>query len=248
MRTLLGILASLLILSSETRGQSWQEHDESKPDVMLEVFQKKLPDENVRKIHGRTYFNPHPGIDEYQFFKTSQLSTGMVYTQKDTLKDVHLYYDISRDRLIVFSRHVNAMIELEEEFITQFQINIESDDTPHRFINTRFIKDYPESLWPGFHQLVYDSPDLCFYKKHMVSFYREPDGNVYVAVFKKREHLIYKHGEQYIHVRKKKDLLTQYPGSENEIKKYLREKGIKLKKAGDTELRALGIYLRQLGG
>jgi hypothetical protein len=67
-----------------------------------------------------------------------------------------------------------------------------------------------------------------------------------VAVFKKKEQLIYRHEDQYIHLKKKKDLLIQYPESENEIKKYFRESRINLKKAGDVELRALGDYLNQL--
>ncbi len=171
----------------------------------------------------------------------------MVYTLKDTIKSIQIFYDLYRDRLIVFSKHAKAMVELEEEFITHFQLRVKGNNTTYRFINTNFIKGFPESLWPGFHQVVYDSPGLCFYKKHIKTFSRKPIGGTYVAVFKKKEQLIYRHEDQYIHLRKKKDLLMQYPGSENEIKKYLRGSRFKLKNASDMDLRALGVYLNQLG-
>jgi hypothetical protein len=243
MQIYFGIAISLLLFNTVTLGQTWLEFDEPKP----EVFQDNLPDENARKIYGRTYINPYPGIDEPQFFKTRLLSMGIVYTTNGTIKDNFILYDIYRDRLIHFSNHVKKMIEVDEEFITHFQLRVEADNTTYRFINTKFIKDFPESLWPGFYQVVYDSPGLCFYKKHIKTYSLRPEGEVYVAVFDKKEHLIYKHDDQYILVRKKKDLLMQYPGSENEIKKYLRGSRIKLKKAGDMELRALGTYLNQLG-
>jgi hypothetical protein len=247
MRIYYGIVISLLFFYTETQGQTWLELDEPKPEVMVEVFQHNLPDENANKIHGRTYFNPYPGIEEHQFFKTRQLSMGMVSTQKDTIESIQIFYDLYRDRLIVFSSHVNAMIEIEEEFITHFQLRVKDNNTTYRFINTKFIEDFPESLWPGFHQVVYDSPGFCFYKKHLKTYSRKPKGGTYVAVFDKKEQLIYKQKDRYIHVRNKKDLMMQYPGSENEIKKYLRESRINFKKAGDVELRALGVYLNQLG-
>jgi len=247
MKICAAITVFLLFFYPETQGQNRLDIAESKPQLMMEVFQQQLPNENARKIHGRTYFNPYPGIDEHQFFKTRKLSEGMVYTQEDTIQSVQIFYDLYRDRLIVFSSHVNAMIELEEEFITHFQLRIKGNNTTYRFINTKFIKGFPESLWPGFHQVVYDSPGVCFYKKHLKTFSRKPKGGAYVVVFKKKEQLIYKHEDRYIHLRKKKDLMMQYPGSENEIKKYLRGSRINLKKAGDVELRALGVYLNQLG-
>ena len=223
MKIYFGIAISLLFFFSENQGQAWPELDEPKPDEMVEVFQHSLQDENAKKIHGRTYFNPYPGIDEHQFFKTRQLSLGMVYTLKDTIKSIHLFYDAYRDQLIVFSRHASAMIELEKEFITHFQFGINDNNTTYRFINTKFVKGFPESLWPGFYQVVYDSPGLSFYKKHLKTYFRKPAGTVYTTVFKKQEQLIFKHGDRYIHVRKKKDLLLQYPGSENEVKKFLRD-------------------------
>ena len=247
MRIYYGIVISLLLFYTETHGQTWLELDEPKPDVMLEAFQDNLPYENAQKIHGRTYFNSYPGIDEHQFFKTGQLSEGMVYTQEDTIKSIQIFYDLYRDRLIVFSSHVNKMIEIEEEFITHFQLRVKGNNTTYRFINTKFIKNFPESLWPGFHQVVFDGPGICFYKKHIKIYSAKPKGKLYVAEFNKKEQLIYKRGNQFIHVRKKKDLLMQYPGSESEIKKYIRDSRIKLKKASDMDLRALGAYLNQLG-
>ena len=247
MKIYAAIISLLLFFYSETQGQAWLELAEPKPQVMVDLFQQKLPDENARKIHGRTYFNPYPGIDEHQFFKTGQLSEGIVYTQEDTIKSIRIFYDLYRDRLIVFSSHVNKMIEIEEEFITHFQLRVKGNNTTYRFINTKFIKNFPESLWPGFHQVVFDGPGICFYKKHIKIYSAKPKGKLYVAEFNKKEQLIYKRGNQFIHVRKKKDLLMQYPGSESEIKKYIRDSRIKLKKAGDMELRALGDYLNQLG-
>lgn len=247
MRIYFGIAISLLFFTCESYGQTWLELDEPRPEVMLEVFQDYLPIENARKIHGRTYFNPYPGIDEHQFFKTRQLSAGMVYTQKDTIKCDHILYDISRDRLIVFSNHVHKMIELEEEFITHFQLLDKANHTTYRFINAKFIEDFPESSWPGFYQVVYHGPGLGFYKKHIKTYSAKPVREVYVTVFNNREQLILQQDDQYIHVRNKKDLLRQYPGSENEIKKYFRQFKIKLKKASDEEIWALGSFLNQLG-
>jgi len=248
MRQFLGIAISLLFFYNAAWGQIWLKLEEPGSDLMLEAFQNRLPDENAGKIHGRTYFNPYPGIENHQYFKTHKLSQGMLYTLNDTIVSIPIRYDLYRDKLIVFSSYAKAMIELEEEFITHFQLRIKGSNTSYRFINTKFIKDFPESFWPGFHQLVYDSPGLSIYKKHLKTFSREPKGSFYVVVFTGKEKLLFKHGDQYIHVRKKKDLLKQYPGFEKEIKRYLRESKIRIKQAGDVELRALGDYLKHLGG
>ncbi len=76
MKIFFGIAISLLLFYTETQGQTWLKLDDPKPDEMVEVFKHNLPDENARKIHGRTYFNPYPELMSTSFLKHGSYPQG----------------------------------------------------------------------------------------------------------------------------------------------------------------------------
>ena len=124
MRETISVIILLFTLSQFLNGQTNAHPLESttRPEPLLEVFNLHFPDQHVKKINGRPYYNPYPRISEHQFFESSTPVAGVVFTQSDTIHCSYILYDLSRDKIIVYEPPVRAFIELEEEFIQRHPV------------------------------------------------------------------------------------------------------------------------------
>ena len=217
-----------------------------RPDVRREIFLRKLPAYQAQKVQGRTYFNPYPGIEHHQFFRTRGFSQALICLHADTLFCEFVRYDIFRDKLITFSGHASVFVELEEELISSFELFVPGEKRSCEFINSRLTFDFPRELPQGFYQVVYEDSGLTILKKHEKMFTQVPRNNVYIPVFAEKELLILKKDGNYYPLQGKKDLLRIYPGYEKQIRRHLRTTQNNMKVTGEGQLRAMGDFINGL--
>lgn len=214
---------------------------------MLEVFNLHFPDQHVKKIHGRPYYNPYPRITEHQFFKSSSPVAGILFTLSDTIHCEYILYDIFRDKIIVYEPPVRAFIELEEEFIRQFILFEGEGEIVYEFIKTEAENDTMGIRWTGFHQVLYKGEGMGLYKKHLKTYTATIENTYSVVRFIKKERLVMRKGDEYVWIKRNRDLLKMYPEVKTDIRRFLRSSQIYIQRASNDQIRTTGQFVDKLG-
>jgi hypothetical protein len=153
-----------------------------------------------------------------------------------------MLYDLCSDRLVVWEPAAEAFIEPEEEFVRRFWLIDDFRNITYEFINT-LPENNSTGTRSGFYHVLYDGIGLQLYKKHSKRIRTSSEEGEYVLGFKKVERLIL--GED-IWIKKNRDLWSTYPGSKNEIKRFLRSSGIKIQRASDRQIYLTGQFVEEL--
>ena len=244
MRTTGPILILLVLFSQFLNGQYTDRSLETaiQPELLQEVFNKNLPDLHARKIHGRPYFFSYPKSEDNQFFQSGEPLEGIILTLDDTIHCSLMLYDLCSDRLVIWEPAAEAFIEPEEEFIRCFWLNDNFRHITYEFRNI-VPETNPTRTRSGFHQVLFDGKGLQLHKKHTKVFLSSMEMGEYVLEFKQEEKLI--RGED-IWIKRNRDLWRNYPGIQDEIKRFLRDSGIKLQRASDRQIYLTGQFVEGL--
>ena len=175
------------------------------PESMQEVMEMYFPDQHLKKIRGRQYINLYPTIVEHQFFGSKAPFEGILYTSDDTIFYSDLLYDTYRDKLIVYHKVAEALIELEGEFIRRFILfGLEGE---LEFINVQMKKGETGIQHDGFFQVLYESERISLLKKHNKHYAEVLSNKRYQVRFTMQERLVIRKENRYFTLRNKRDLL-----------------------------------------
>jgi hypothetical protein len=230
---------SLILHASHGSGQSGVDLPDTGrgQEIVQGVFDRYFPDHHAKKIRGRAYFNPYLSAPEHQFFRSKTSLEGILYTLDDTIRCPDVFYDLYRDRLLVYVPALYSLVEMDNAFIERFTLFEAAGGQRFEFVR----------LKPGgFHQKIYEGDAYSLYKKHS-KFYKQKDkqGRYYDG-FNKYEQLIFCREHACFHIRKNKDLLALIPGDRSALKKYLRKSRINLRRVSDEKAQVLMKHLEEM--
>jgi len=216
------------LLASETRAQS-----DTLPDRLAIT-------NAVRQYH--TYLNPEPGLyrgsqyviyayqikEGHPYFDQDHMQTGSVLYNGVLYKDIPLIYDVVKGSLVTQDPYKIYQIALINEEIDSFTIQ------NHIFIHLRDSLD-PTAPRPGFYELLYNGRIAILKKEEKVVREDVTTGVInkyivpYVSWYLKKNNTWYA-------VDNKKELLRAFKDKGPELKKFMRNNGLKFKQDKDNTL------------
>lgn len=176
----------------------------------------------------------------HPYFRMDNFSKASIIYHNKSYKNIDVKFDIHAQRLIIQLRQNESplLIVLTNEFISEFSI-----------FNMQFIKTSFDKQKPVFYQAINDSGTVqCYYYwyKNRKETINDDDQFIYSFSGDKRRSFILKNEvlSRYSSNRSFRKLFPEDMGPQ--IKKYLKENKIKVKKASDQEIRDLVTHCQDL--
>jgi hypothetical protein len=225
---------------------------EPRPESLHEIYSQYFADQHLKKIRGKLYQNPYPGVAEHQFFLSRDPMEGVIFYGGDTLNCHDVMYDLYRDKLIVYEPSIGGLVELHDEFVLRFRLTGPDDDI-YEFTVLDQSPDTARVRESAYYQLLYRGDSLDLFKRHAKFLSEKPQDNSYVIQFKKQESLWIMKGGRYYPLRRNRDLFRIYPGVDDDIKRFLLKRfmnktGIDLRQASVEQVQQIGRYMDRMEG
>lgn len=188
-------------------------------------------------VNGSVYAPYHPVAFGDPFFVESVFSKGNLTLVGREFENVGLKFDIEQQKVILmaFVDSVNfKIIVLNDNYIKYFSIHGTHFVNISNHLNNNLIK--------GFYELIYNGEFVFVksYRKEFLGVYsnRHPNGKYSETI---TENFIIRNNKKYT-IKNKKSIFSVFPEHKNEIKIYMKDNKIKLRKASNINLNNLMRY------
>lgn len=182
----------------------------------LELYNQAIHGQ-ARIYNGTEYRDYFSRNDEHPYFGIDDWAYGDVYYDDELYKNVPLFYDISRDRIITEHMLNGAKLELINEKIKRFSLD------EHQFIR---ITDSDARVIPsGFVEILYDGQTKVYARREK-NLVQKVESNDIIARFDVRDRLYIKKGNSYYPVKKKRSVLAVFSDKKSELKTFLNKNKI----------------------
>ena len=191
-------------------------------------------------VNGRKYIPAHGNAKGDPYFSGPDWVTGTLLIKEKTYKAVELKYNVDLDKIILRAEVIRGglvYVLLNNDFVTSFIIG------EHYFINSSQLLQQDNS---GYFELVFEGEHTLLIKHHK-SFISEFSQNAPLGRFSdlNSTRYIYCAGMLY-KMPYKKSFLMYFKPFRKEIKKYMKQKKVKYKKANNFELHQLLKYCNEI--
>lgn len=188
-------------------------------------------------VNGSIYAPHHPVAFGSQYLEKSTFSKGNLNLVGREFHKVDLKFDIEQQKVILmgYIDSVNyKIIVLNDNYIKDFSIHDKHFVNISNYLNNKSVK--------GFYELIYTGEFVFIksYKKEFLGVYsnRYPNGK-YSKTY--TEKFIIKNNIKYT-IKNKKSIFSVFPEHKQEIKTYMKDNKIKLRKASNINLNNLMQY------
>jgi len=188
-------------------------------------------------VNGSVYAPLHPVAYGDPFFVASVFSKGDLTLVGREFENVDLKFDIEQQKVILmgFVDSVNfKIIVLNDNYIKYFSLHEKHFVNISNHLNNKSIK--------GFYELIYDGTFVFVksFEKEFLGTYsnRYPNGKYSETIIEKyiiKDNIKFK-------IKNKKSIFRVFPEQKFEIKKFMKDNKIKLRKASNTSLNNLMRY------
>ena len=220
MDRLLLVISIIFTLLINVSGTSVQNNNPSLVCFSPEE-QDTIPDKQLL-FNGRIWRNLYSNILGDQFLFSKVWLKGEVVINDITFKNVPLRYDIFNDQLISMINQ-GILIQLNKELIKGFILVFENKN--YLFEN---LGNGTGDSFNGFGQVLYKGK-TCFVMKQIKKIELLAVDNKYDEFYQKQNLFILKDGN-FFHISGKKDLIKALSDREEELRKFIRENKIRIKK------------------
>lgn len=171
--------------------------------------------------------------EEHPYFAIDDWQYGDLLYDEELYKNVPMFYDLSRDKII--SEHLlnGAKIELISEKIMRFSIG------GHTFV--RLHKNGSAVISDGFYDLLYDGVAKVYVKREKI-LQQKIESNDIIARFDERNRIIILKDGKYFSVGKKGSVLEVFGDRKQDLKSFLKKNKIKFKAGRETAIIRLAEF------
>jgi hypothetical protein len=192
-------------------------------------------------VNGPLYLPEHNKADGHPCFLVNDYIDGTIFIKDKIYNDVKIKYDIELDKLILheeLTRGASVSIILNTVYIDSFHI------ADYRFVSSHIV--FRKDTLPGYYELVYHD-EMFFLIKHFKEFRGDYNEKTPFGRYTSDNSKYYVYmNKALVAVNSKKAFLSLFPEKKTEIKKFLKSKGIKYKKAGKEDLYKLMRYCHEV--
>ena len=188
-------------------------------------------------VNGRPYRPTNTRAARYPYFLADEWTEGAVYVKGRKFSPLTLKYNLEIDRPILKQQLKNgasANVVLTENLVDSFRIG------QHLFVNSALLPGKTEDF--GFLEKIY-SGECSFFKKQKKVFIANYSGRTPHGKFSEAETTFFLLiDDQLQTIPNRKAFLDFFAPHQTNVKKYMNQKGIQLKKASGAQLRQLLAY------
>ena len=212
--------APLLFSSFAFAQDSVRESEEQNKAVS---FYRTSLGENSTLYKGRVYVGLNKLIKGHQFLDTDEWQPGSLYYKGNWYRDVPMLYDIFRDELVI--QHTNGFLKIQL---------LKSELDKFHFLNSTFVNIQDSSSLktlpsPGVYEKVYGGEVSVFVKRRKLVKETIQEMEVKREFEQTNQYFIQKEN-QYHEVKRKGSVLRVLKEHKKEIRKRMREEGIKFRR------------------
>lgn len=204
-------------------------------------FHDSVTASDTRLVNGRIYTPVYQGVKNHPYYNSNTWDYGTVYTNEATFSNIPLRYDLYNDQplyLTILSQGA-YMLALNRDNIRGFVIH------QSRFTHLDPKKKSPSKNLPaGYYQVLHrgDIADYYIrwskYRKENMGF--EPDEFVIERIN------VAKVDGHFFTFQNRRGLIKIFPDLKKEIKSYLRDNTIYIRRASPSEICSIFSYLETL--
>lgn len=225
-----------LVVSVNISSQQWI--DESKVKALNTSFYE-VYNLDGHLINGRKYYNRYSNAPGHPFFMDDQFKQGKVIVNGILYDNILIKFDIVNQEVVLQFSYIyggNDQIVLDSENVSEFELD---------------GKSFRKYKLPGkgntFLQVVVEDKITCLYswRKLLLSQRYSLEDPYMYSDQKSKSYLLI--NRQLIEYRGKKSFINIFPGElQQDIKRFLKTKNIKLNSASDNTVRQLINYCSQI--
>ena len=211
----------LLLFSSVAFAQDSVGESEEQNNAVS--FYRTSLGENSSLYKGRLYVGLNKLIKGHQFLDTDEWQPGSLYYQGNKYKDVPMLYDIVRDELVIL--HTNGFLKIQL---------LKSELDKFHFLNSTFVNIQDSSSLnslpsPGIYEKVYDGEVSVLVKRRKLVKETIQEMEVRREFEQTNQYFIQKENK-YHEVKRKGSVLRVLKEHKKEVRKRMREEGIKFRR------------------
>jgi hypothetical protein len=201
--------------------------------IIKELYSERIevPEE---LINGKEYEPYYLRSDVKPLLFPSIQGTASIFTKTRVYKNLSLQYDTFLDEVIYTdtSKTINSrfpQIALNKDIIDGFNLYFKDDSLKFRYF--RLPECQEKNLKEGFYERVYNEKSE-YVIKHESSFYVHEGLNNYKYSPKN----LIRTGKHFYKVKNRKSLLALFGNKSGEVKKFIHDSGIRVRKADKTQI------------
>jgi hypothetical protein len=203
--------------------------DMTKSEAQDTLFYRQL------LYNGRIWKSHYSNVMGHEFFLTKNWLDGDVTINGRTFNNIPLRYDVYNDQLLAMV-NPGTFVQLNKEAVKRFKLNYEKNQYFFENFNAKSV-----SSSKGYGQVIYNG-DICFLIMYFKQIKLLAVDNKYDEFYQTQSIYLLKDG-QFYRISGKRDLFKTLSDREEEIQKYIRDKGIKVsKKMPETFIPVLQFY------
>jgi hypothetical protein len=226
----------LFFLSSILSG-SWPQKNNVLPIKPGSTIQDTIPEKQLL-FNGRIWRSLHSNVLGDEFLFTKDWIFGEVNINDMTFKNLPLRYDIYNDELVIMVSQ-GTFVQLNKELIKGFLLFWENKNMVFENFGTG-----PGNPIRGFGQVLYRG-NICLIEKQKKLIQELAVQNKIDEFYQKQFLYILKNGIFY-RITRKKDMLNVLSDKEEQLKSFLREKRIKVRKKNPESFLPVIIFYDNL--
>jgi len=214
----------------------------AKPDTafltLAKQHQEKLYDQFIhgqsRLYNGSEYRDYLSKDEEHPYFGPDDWAYGDILYDDELYKNVPMFYDLSRDKVITEHILNGAKLELVSEKVMRFSLN------GHTFVRLR--KDESKVISDGLYDLLYDGASKVYARREK-TLQEKVESNDILTRFEERNRLFILKNGTYFLVKKKGSVLEVFQDRKQELKSFLNKNKISFKTDRESAIvRAAAFY------
>lgn len=230
------LLLLLVVSNAELAGQTEKTIQAQISNVLTNAEQVYGPDEVLE--NGRLYIPDHPKAKGNPYLSDTEWMDGSLIVKGDTYNYVLIKYNVNLEQLILKKTSVGQQshvpIILNSNFIDSFT----TED--RHFVNIGTMS-YINEL-SGFVELIYNGRIIFFIKYNKEFMTQYSQSNQYGAYSKLNSVYYIYENNKLTRLSSKNSFLNYFEPYKKEIKKFMRQKSIRYKKASSAQLFELIKY------
>lgn len=190
-----------------------------------------------RLYNGSEYRDYLSRNDEHPYYGVDDWSYGDIVYDDELYRNIPMFYDLSRDKVI--SEHLlnGAKLELVTEKISRFSMG------GHTFV--RLQKDKNNIISTGFYDQLYNGQSKVYARREKM-LQQRVESNDIIALFEERNRLLILKDERYFPVKKKGTVLAVFGDRKQEVKSFINKNKIRFKSSRETDIVRVAEYYDSL--